>query len=107
MAENVSVIRPQGRLDSNTSDEFERGLLKRIDDGDRLLVIDLSNVAFVSSAGLRAFLSVAKQVKAAGGNLTVCSLNAYVKQVFDVTGCTTLLNVFPTFDAAVAHLSLR
>jgi anti-anti-sigma factor len=107
MAENLSVIRPQGRLDSSTSGEFEQGLLKRIEDGNLLLVIDLSNVAFISSAGLRVLLSVAKQVKAAGGKLVVCSLNTYVKQVFDVTGCTTLLDVFPTFDAAAAHLTMR
>ncbi len=107
MVAHLSVIHPQGRLDSSTSGEFELGLLKRIEDGNVLLVIDFSNVSFISSAGLRAILSVAKQAKAAGGRLTVCSLNKYVKDVFDVTGCTTLLDVFPTFAAAAAHLSMN
>jgi stage II sporulation protein AA (anti-sigma F factor antagonist) len=106
MAEPISVVRPQGRLDSSTSRDFEQDLLKRIDGGEFLLVLDFSNLVFISSAGLRAILLAAKQLKVAGGRLAICSPNKHVKEILDVTGCTTLLGVFPTYDAAAAHLAM-
>ena len=101
------VIRPQGRLDGSTSGEFEQDLLKRIAAGDELLVLDFSKIDFVSSAGLRAILAAAKRIKSAGGRLAICSPKKQVKEIFDVTGCMTLLDIFPTFEAAVAHLAMK
>ena len=106
MAEPPSVIRPQGRLDGTTSRDFEQDLLGRIEAGEPLLVLDFSKITFISSAGLRAILSCAKRIKSAGGRLAICSPNKHVKEIFDVTGCMTLLDVFPTFEAAAAHLSM-
>ena len=107
MAEPISVIRPQGRLDNSTSRDFEQDLLKRIETGDHLLVLDFSKITFISSAGLRAILSAAKRIKSAGGRLAICSPTKHVKEIFDVTGCMTLLDIFPTFDDAAAHLSMK
>lgn len=104
MAEPISVIRPQGRLDSGTSQDFEQDILKRIEAGDRLLIVDFAKITFVSSAGLRAILSSAKRIKTAGGRLAICSPSKPVKEILDVTGCMTLLDVFPTYDAAAANL---
>jgi anti-anti-sigma factor len=106
MAEPIAIVRPQGRLDSATSREFEQDLLKRIEDGDRLMVLDFSGLAFISSAGLRAILLAGKQIKAAGGRLAICSPSKHVKEILDVTDCTTLIGVFPTYEAAAAHLSM-
>ena len=106
MAEPISVIRPQGRLDSSTSPDFEQDLLDRIEAGNHLLVLDFSKLAFVSSAGLRVILLAAKKIKVVGGRLAICAPNKHVKEILDVTGCTTLLDVFPTFDAAASHLSM-
>ena len=107
MAEAIPVIRPQGRLDGITSREFEQDLLDRIESGDRVLVLDFSKIEFISSAGLRAILSAAKRIKAAGGRLAICSPKKQVKEIFDVTGCMTLLDIFPTYDAAAAHLTMK
>lgn len=107
MADTISVMRAQGRLDSGTSRDFEQALFKRIDDGEQLLVLDFSEVAFISSAGLRVLLSAAKRVKAQGGRMAICSASKQVKEIFDITGCTTLLDVFPTYDAAAAHLTME
>jgi len=107
MADQVSVIRPKGRLDSATSPAFEKDLLKRLEEGHTQLVLDLSGVTFMSSAGLRTILLLAKQLKSVGGRLALCSLSKPVKEVFDLTGCDSLIDIFPTYDAAAAHLSMR
>lgn len=107
MDEPIALIRPKGRLDNTTSPDLEQDLLARINAGERLLVLDFSKLTFISSAGLRVILSLTKQVKIAGGRLTVCAPNKQVKEILDVTGCTTLLDVFPTYEAAVTHLTMN
>jgi anti-anti-sigma factor len=107
MAEEIPVIRPQGRLDNSTGPEFEKDLLNRLDQGLSLLVLDLSGLTFMSSTGLRAILLAAKRLKLSGGRLAVCALSKPVKQVFDVTGCDALIDIFPSYETAVAHLSMR
>jgi anti-anti-sigma factor len=107
MADPISVLKPEGRLDSSTSPGFEQDLVKRIGDGEHLLVLDFSKITFISSAGLRALLSVAKRLKSAGGRLAICAPTKSVKEIFDVTGCMTLLDIFPTHEAATAHLTME
>jgi anti-anti-sigma factor len=106
MAE-VSVVRPKGRLDSATSPEFEKDLLTRVEQGHALMVIDLSGLTFMSSAGLRTILLLARQLKTIGGRLALCSLSKPVREVFDATRCDALVDVFPSYEAAAAHLSMR
>jgi stage II sporulation protein AA (anti-sigma F factor antagonist) len=107
MTEQVSVIRPKGRLDSSTSPAFEQDLLKRLEEGHASVILDLSGLTFMSSAGLRTILLLAKQMKTVGGRLALCSLSKPVREVFDATRCDTLVDVFPTYEAAAAHLSMR
>ena len=107
MVEQVSVVRPTGRLDSATSPAFEQDLMKRIAEGHASMVLDLSGLTFISSAGLRTILLLAKHVKSLGGRLALCSLSKPVREVFDATRCDALVDVFPTYEAATAHLSMR
>lgn len=97
------LVCPVGRIDSNTSGDFERALLSK--GTEPRLVVDLSGVEYVSSAGLRVFLMLAKKVKATGGKLALCGLPPSVKQVFDLAGFTALFMVEPGVDQAFARLS--
>jgi len=101
------VILPKGRLDGSTGILFEQDVQQQIDAGNTSLVVDFSQLEYISSAGLRALLVVARKLKSAGGRMALCALRKPVKEVFDVTGYTTLLDVFPTRDAASAHLAMR
>lgn len=85
------LVSPVGRADSNTSGDFERLLLAKA--AEPRLVVDLSGLEYVSSAGLRVFLMLAKKVKASGGRLVLCSLSPSVRQVFDLAGFTALFVV--------------
>jgi anti-anti-sigma factor len=107
MVEPVSVIRPKGRLDSSTSPAFEKDLLERLEQGHVSMVLDLSGLTFISSAGLRTILLLAKQMKTVGGRLALCSLSKPVREIFDATRCDTLVDVFPSYEAAASHLSMR
>ena len=97
------LVSPVGRIDSNTSGELERILLSK--GAEPRLVVDLSGVEYVSSAGLRVFLMLARKVKAGGGRLALCALPPSVKQVFDLAGFTTLFTVEPSLEQALQRLS--
>ena len=78
-----------GRLDTETSADLELAVQDLLQAGDRRFVIDLAGVGYVSSAGLRVLLMLAKTVDGQG-SLRLAALNPTVRQVFDVAGFTPL-----------------
>jgi len=105
MANDICVVRPQGRLDSANSPVFEQTLLDNIEQGSSRLLIDFSQLSYINSAGLRTVLLVAKRLKTAGGRLSLCSLNQQIAEVFDISGFSAILDIQPSYDAAVTRLS--
>ncbi len=79
-----------GRLDTNTSPELEAEMNL---DGVNEVLFDLSELEYVSSAGLRIFLTAQKAMMACGGQMTIANPNATVKGVFDITGCSDIFTI--------------
>ena len=98
----VTVVALEGELDLNASPEAEKQLTQLREDGVKKMLIDLEKLEFISSAGLRVLLATTQEMKAAGGDLRVCSLNETVKEVFDISGFNTLLMVFDDSAKALA-----
>jgi anti-anti-sigma factor len=98
-SEIASVIKVEGRMDTQTSPEFEKECLRLIQDGEKLLVIDLGSLVYISSLGLRSILTVGRRLKEKGGSLRVCCLGGIVKQVFETAGFNS---IFPVFDSVAA-----
>ena len=82
---------PEGRLDTVTSPEFEREIEESLD-GIEELVIDLSHLSYISSAGLRVVLKAQKQMNAQGC-MKVTGVNAVIMEVFEITGFTDILTI--------------
>lgn len=95
------VLAPAGRIDSATSAAFDRALSAAIERGDRFLVMDLTQLDYISSTGLSAFLSAAKKIRAGGGRMALCGLNARIKLVFEMSGFLRLFPVFPDLRSAL------
>ncbi len=102
--ENILILRVIGRLDSSTSKMMEERLLSIIDSGERRLVIELSQLDYISSAGLRVFLLAAKRIGNAKGRMILCSLQDAVKQVFDIAGFSSLLTLAGSTEEAIKGL---
>lgn len=101
---SATVIEPSGRIDSMTAKEFEQQIGAPLVSGSGRLVIDLSGLQYISSAGLRVFLTAAKQCKTAGGALTLCSANDGVREVFEISGFSSLFGLHDSVEAAVTML---
>jgi len=95
------VVTPSGRIDSATSSMFDRHLSSVIDRGDVRLIVDLSQIEYISSTGLSAFLSAAKKIRAQGGTMSLAGLNNRIRLVFEMSGFLRLFPIYATVDAAV------
>jgi stage II sporulation protein AA (anti-sigma F factor antagonist) len=100
-AGSVIVIAPRGRIDSTTSDTLETRLRELDRGGDRRVVVDLAGVDYISSAGLRVMLTLAKRTRDRSGALALCGLEDAVRHVFELAGFLPLFAVEATRDAAV------
>ena len=101
---SVRVLDLNGRLDTETAVDVELALQDLLAAGEREFLIDLSGIGYVSSAGLRVLLSLAKHLDGGKGSLRLCGLNAAVTQVFDVAGFSKLFAIFPDRTAALPKL---
>ena len=102
---DVVVLGPVGRLNNETSPEFQSRLLACIGSSDARVLVDLSAVDYVSSAGLRALMTASKQSKATGARLAVAGLNPVVKEIFAISRFSYVVSVFDT--PAQALMALR
>lgn len=102
--EDVVVLSVAGRLDSNTSGEFEDLLLERIRSGKRKLVLDFQALEYISSAGLRVLLKATREVKAQGGKMVICQARDYIQEVFDLSGFTAVFSLSSDIPGAYAQL---
>lgn len=100
----VVALAPTGRLDSNTSKAFEDQLLPVVEGGPARVVVDLSGLQYVSSAGLRVFLLAAKRAKASGGRLALAGMSDQIREVFDISGFSAIFAIYRTREEAVAGL---
>jgi anti-sigma B factor antagonist len=104
----VRILALSGRLDTETSADLELALQDLQAAGANHFLIDMTAIGYVSSAGLRVLLALAKQLDGGRGSLRLCELNAAVMQVFDVAGFSKLFSIYPTRAAALAgHAEAR
>ncbi|MBF0281633.1 MAG: STAS domain-containing protein [Zetaproteobacteria bacterium] len=98
----VMLISLAGKLDSMTAQTFEQDLLGQIAQGRVRLVIDFSQLNYISSAGLRVILMAAKRIKVASGKLVLSGMQTHIREVFEISGFLTILNVLDGTNAAIA-----
>lgn len=97
----VSVVHATGDVGAAGSGELQAALDRLIAAGRQRIVLDLAGVRYVSSAGLRVFLIVAKRL-AGGGAFALCRASEPVREVLDITGFSKLIKVAASVEEAVA-----
>jgi len=102
------VLAPAGRIDHSTSEGLKTALapyLATCAAGQDHIILDLADVEYISSVGLRVLMLASKQAQAQGGIIGVATLQPAVKEIFDITRFTMVLNVFPSVREGLARLS--
>jgi anti-sigma B factor antagonist len=98
---DVLILSLSGKLDATTAKTFEDKILAVINSGAQRLAVDLSQLDYVSSSGLRVFLLAAKQLQGTQGKIVLCALKDHVRQVFDLAGFSSVLSIYGSRDEAI------
>jgi anti-anti-sigma factor len=102
--DGITLVSINGKLDSTTAPVAENEINSILEKQVKKMVVSLKDTAYVSSAGLRVFLATAKKMTAAGGAVKFCSPNDIVKEILDVSGFTSILDVKSTEEEALGSL---
>ncbi len=100
---DVTALKIRGRLDTNASTDFEKHVMKFIDNECMKLLIDCTDLEYISSSGLRIFLVALKKVTAYGGKFALCDLQDRISEVFNIAGFTALFTIKSDREEALAE----
>lgn len=97
----VVLIEVSGRVDSTNANKLGDSLNEQIDAGRTMLVLDLSGVEYMSSAGLREMVAAVKKIRSNNGDIRIASPSARAKEVLELAGLNMIFQVFMTQVEAV------
>lgn len=103
----IQVVELPGRIDVTTSPALEALLNSLLDNGRANIICDFAATEYISSLGLRVFLSALKKTAKAGGSLVLSSLKPGILEIFDMTGFTGLFTISASVEAACGLFHAR
>ena len=101
----ILIMDLSGKIDSVSSNDFEKDLKSRIDAGIAKIILNMGNVTYISSSGLRIVLAALKRVKQSGGMIVLVDLQPGPEEVFKMTGFDRLFPVYRNLDDAIIHIT--
>ncbi|EFK09469.1 STAS domain protein [delta proteobacterium NaphS2] len=98
------LVAVEGRMDAVSAPEFETFLGNLIDEGALKIIVDFEGLDYISSAGLRSVLVVAKKIQGKNGEILLTSLHDTVKEIFEISGFDTIIPIHESVDSALETL---
>jgi anti-sigma B factor antagonist/stage II sporulation protein AA (anti-sigma F factor antagonist) len=99
------VLSPSGRIDLKNAEAFKDTLLRVVGQAGKALILDLSGVDYISSAGLRSVMIASKAGKPAGVTLGIAAMQPVVKEIFAISRFDLVFPCFDTTRDAIAKLA--
>lgn len=97
----VLILHFKGRLDAVSAPPAEKQIMDIIGAGHSKLVLEFSEVEYLSSAGMRLLLASTKRVRTSGGKLVLCQVGAMAMDVLKMSGFDHVLEIVPNLDDAL------
>ncbi|TFG96106.1 MAG: anti-sigma factor antagonist [Calditrichales bacterium] len=94
----------KGRFDTLAAAEFEQEMRSTIDKGVNKIVVDCTEMDYVSSSTLRVFLFALKTIRQSSGKIVLINLQAHIREVFEISGFLDLFEIFSTKEDALAAI---
>ena len=99
--DGILVAALNGRVDSNNANEFQKMMEAKIDPKDKALIMDFEQISYISSAGLRVVVVMAKKFKGPYKKLVICALSEPIKKLFTMTGLDQAMTIRGTRTEAI------
>ena len=104
LAGGALVAKASGRVDGGNAKDFQDALETMLKDNVNTFVLNLENLSYISSAGLRVILMVAKQLQGKSAKFGMCSLSDSINEVFQISGFDKIIPTHPTQAEAISSL---
>ena len=98
------IVMLEGHIDGSNSREFQSALADVTTDAGASLVLDMEQLTYISSAGIRVILQATRTLRGRNGRLLVCSLSGTVRDVFGMSGFDKIIETHDTRTEAIAAL---
>ena len=102
--DGVVVLNLKGRVDATNSNEVHEKISDEIKNGCDRMVVNFSDVNYISSAGLRVLIFATKSFSKNQGSFAICSLNDNIRKIFEISGLLSIFNIHEKTEDAVANL---
>ncbi len=99
----ITCLRIEGSLDASNSSAAEKSIRDAVAEEGANLILNLSELQYISSAGLRVILVIAKDIKSKNGKIVLCSMTESVKKVFDISGFSSIFDLQDNIEAALSR----
>jgi anti-anti-sigma factor len=96
------VLKIEGRIDTTNFTEFETDINLLFNSGEKNIIFNCSGLNYISSSGLRVFLITQKKSISLNGKLHLCCLQPTIKEIFDISGFSTIFKIFDKQEEALA-----
>ena len=103
--DGVLIAKPEGRIDGVNARDFHDALSEAIGSDSNPVIVDLAAINYISSAGLRTFLLVAKTLQQRSAQFALCSLSEPIREIFEISGFDKIIAIHDSEEQALAALS--
>ncbi len=103
--DDVAVMTLVGKLDLANAGNVKQNIKTLLEQGQKMIHLDMNGVDFINSSGLGAMVSMMKEIRMHQGRLTLSNLAPYVKEIFEITQLSNVFEIFPTVDEAMISYS--
>ena len=102
--EDIDIVFLNGRIVAQSAPGVNQEVVTILDGGRNKMLIDFKSLDYISSAGLRVLITIAKKLKASQGRLVLCNLDEKINKIFDVSGFTAIFDIRITQEEALSVL---
>jgi anti-anti-sigma factor len=100
----IWVLTIKGRVERIHAPNLRDSILSKINNNELYILLDLSDLDYISSAGLGIFIHAAKQIKERKGRIIFCSLRENIMEIFKIAGFIKILEIYKTREEAIMTL---
>ncbi len=100
---DIWLVSPQGRLDQSLNPELEQSFNELLNGGHQRFIIDLTEVSYVNSGGLRCLVTAWRRSRSHGGDLILVGLNSRLEEIFSLVGFDRVFPIYTGIEDAQHH----
>ena len=103
----ITIVTVNGRLDADTAPVADKTIKKILEGNCLRMLFDFSALDYLGSGGLRVILGTIKELRRKEGQVVLCSLSKFVKEIFLISGLNSLIPITDTVESGIEQMGLN